>query len=56
LNIFSLEIFEVELTYKVDIVVVLMKGFDDNKERRDQDRSRNEHGSDQMFGNEEPTK
>ena len=51
-NIYSLEIFEVELTYKVAIVVALMKG----KERQDQDRSRNEHGSDQIIGNEKPTK
>ena len=33
-----------------------MKGFDDSKLNRVQDQSRSEHGSDQMFGNEQPTK
>ena len=45
-----------QLTYKAGIAVVLMKGFGDSKERRDRDRSRNVHGSDQMYGNEQPKK
>ena len=45
-----------ELTCKGGIGVVLMKGFDDSKEHRVQDQSRSEHGNDQMFGNEQPTK
>ena len=31
-----------------------MKGFDDSKACRVQDRSRSEHGNDQMFGNAQP--
>lgn len=33
-----------------------MEGFDDSKEHWDQDPSRNERDSDQMFGNEQPAK
>ena len=33
-----------------------MKGFDDSKAYRVQDRSRSEHGNDQMFGNAQPAK